>query len=208
MTTKKKTSWIEFLRELEKHPVMVVLSVLLTVLAILYYGSSLLEKMKAPGTRADEKQISQHPPPAPVPSPIPDTLHQIISPVPDKNETVKFTTDIGQGGRVEVKGLSHGLESGPVILLTVTAKDGIERPQTKSSPVRPDGNGQWETTVQVGDANHPPVAGDKFTVKMYLVPEFDFNLLCDSAGQGGAVWPMKDRPSATPVARCTFILSQ
>jgi hypothetical protein len=140
------------------------------------------------------------------PVPYPEEPQRIISPPSD--EPVKYSANTGQGGRVQVVGQSRGLAPDQVILLTVTPEHDHERPQTPANPLRPDTDGKWNQTVQVGDDLFSPTVGQKYTVKVYLVPQSLYSELRAAAVPGGAPWPLPGRAKPNPVAERTFTLGQ
>ena len=127
---------------------------------------------------------------------------------PESGKTAKFVLGGGQGGKVVVLGECPVLETGKVILLTVTASDGIERPQTHSPKgIVPDTKGNWSSTLQVGDDDFPPEPGQVFTVKMYVLSGNDYTHLKAQAGPKGAPWPIPDQPLPA-LDTCSFSLVQ
>jgi hypothetical protein len=120
---------------------------------------------------------------------------------PARGAKARFITAAGQGGRVEVSGESPPLANNLVILLTVTPPIGAgEIPQTPSrEPVRPSADGTWTTNVQVGNTEYPPRVGERFTIKVYVVPEVDYVRLRYEAENGRYSWPLPDRPKAVDI---------
>ncbi len=119
-----------------------------------------------------------------------------------------FTIDSGQGGRVEVSGESPPLPDTNVILLTVTPLVGAgEIPQTAlEKGVRPNAHGQWIMRVQVGSAEYPAKAGDRFTIRAYEVPKADYDRLRSEATSGRLRWPLPDEPTPTEADSCIIEL--
>lgn len=133
---------------------------------------------------------------------------RITTPMPGGK--AKFTMEVGQGGRVKVKGESPQLKPSEVILLTVTPENQYEIPQTaaKADEMSPDARGDWSTTVQVGNATYAPVAGQTFTIKMYVVPKYYYDQLRDDAKNGHPCWPLPNKSKPTVIVECTFTLTE
>lgn len=102
---------------------------------------------------------------------------------------------------VTVSGISPEIPADRVILLTVTPETaGIEKTelaQTHGEPLRPDRTGKWTGTVQVGSRVSPPVSGQKFLVRAYVIPASEY----DTVKATGRV-----SPSLTPATSREFTM--
>ena len=125
---------------------------------------------------------------------------------PQDGSRVFFSTGDGQGGRVEVHCVSGSLAQSDTILFTMTASDGIERPQFGGGDVRPDTAGKWTSLVQVGGVNYPPKAGDWFKLRAYIVSRTQFYALKKRSEAGNNSWPPDGDSVRRPAAICTFTL--
>ncbi|MCH7227944.1 toll/interleukin-1 receptor domain-containing protein [Haloferula sp. A504] len=126
---------------------------------------------------------------------------------PDDGGRASFRFASGQGARVTVEGIAYGISEAGAILLTVTAADGIERPQYGGARIHPDETGKWSKEVQVGNASFPPNVGDHFVLKSYIVPKSDFKRYQSAARSGVYAWPPEDNPSVSPVSSLSFFLT-
>ena len=133
--------------------------------------------------------------------------HQIVTPA--EGAKVKPVIGTSEAGRIPVTGVSPPLPLGRVLLLTVAAEnDHIDRPQIATTPITPDSSGHWNAMVQVGNASFPPQPDQRFTLKLYVVTDREYQELRQSAGTGGALWPPVGSSLPAPVAQREFVIGR
>jgi len=126
---------------------------------------------------------------------------------PDDNGLAIFKIGPGQGGTVTIRGQSKGINSNMAILLVTVASDEIERPQLIGAPAHPDGNGEWQSDIQVGDQNNLPKRDDKFLVKVFILGKMKYDELQQKSIAGALSWPTEET-KLTPAASVSFQLAE
>jgi hypothetical protein len=130
--------------------------------------------------------------------------------LPEDGKSARYLAGGGQGGLVQVEGECKELKPGEVILLVMHAADGKPYPQMNAiQGIIPDQNGRWTAEVQVGNGDHPPDAGQQFTVRMHVLTKKDYlRLKKDNEELGGhPLWPpLWLSAPPTERARTTFTL--
>jgi len=127
---------------------------------------------------------------------------------PADHGTAPFSSGSEAGGLVQVQGKSTGSNTYLIILLVTVAltPTPTEYPQFETSEIKPDGQGVWNSEIQVGSATFPPLAGQPFRVEAFLMDQQKYYELKKKYEHGTLSW-LEEKSTLRFATQASFTLS-